>query len=74
MGIGSFNLIIYSGAAGVNESDSYWLNAKLISRPYPKAIYTSDTGPMERLEDVWVIDTLPEEVVAGIKPFLQGKG
>ena len=36
--------------------------SQLISRPYPKGVYTSDTGPMERLEDVWVIDTLPEEL------------
>jgi galactose-1-phosphate uridylyltransferase len=73
MGIGSLNLIMYSGPVGINKSNSYWLNAKLISRPYPQAIYTSDTGPMERLEDVWVIDTLPEEVAAGMKPLLQGK-
>jgi galactose-1-phosphate uridylyltransferase len=68
LGVGSFNLITYSGP--VNQRlDSYSFHATLFSRPYPKGIYTSDTGPMERGYDVWVIDTLPEELADQMRPF-----
>jgi len=68
MGVGAFNLATYSGA--INEKlDYYRLIVKLISRPFPKGVYTSDTGPMERLYDVWVIDTLPEEVAEKIRAY-----
>ena len=70
IGIGSFNLISFSGPIGKRE-DYYRLNAKLISRPYPGGVYTGDTGPFERLCDAWVIDTLPETVAGKIKPFFQ---
>ncbi|HIE29086.1 TPA: hypothetical protein EYP66_17575 [Candidatus Poribacteria bacterium] len=61
MGIGSFNLVTYSGP--MDESlDYYCFNMKLISRPFPRCVYTNDTGPMERLYDVRVIDTLPEQL------------
>jgi UDPglucose--hexose-1-phosphate uridylyltransferase len=68
IGIGSFNLITYSGPLG-KKLDYYSLHAKLFSRPYPKGVYTSDTGPMERGYDVWVIDTLPEELANRMRPF-----
>ena len=61
MGVGSFNLVSFS--AGMGEKLPYHtLHFKIISRPYPQGIYTNDSGPFERLYDVWVIDTLPEEV------------
>lgn len=66
IGVGAFNLATYSGA--INERlDYYRLMVKLISRPFPRGVYTNDTGPMERLYGVWVIDTLPEEVAKGMK-------
>lgn len=68
LGIGSFNLVTYSGPID-KKLYHYRLNAKLISRPYPQGIYTNDTGPMERLYDVWVIDTLPEIVAENLKLF-----
>jgi len=68
LGIGSFNLVTYSGPIG-EELHHYRLNAKLISRPYPRGIYTNDTGPMERLCDVWVVDTLPEMVAENMRSF-----
>jgi len=71
IGVGSFNLVIYSGPMGRNEAYFYWMSAKLISRPYPRGIYTSDTGSMERLQDVWVIDTLPEELARRMRAFLK---
>ena len=61
MGVGAFNLATYSGA--INETIAHYrLTVKLISRPFPKGVYTNDTGPMEKLYGVSVIDTLPEEV------------
>ena len=73
IGVGSFNLVIFSGPIGGNEAYFYWMSAKLISRPYPRGIYTSDTGSMERLQDVWVIDTLPEELARRMRSFLKAQ-
>ena len=70
MGIGSFNLATFSGPMGGSEAEFYWMSMKLISRPYPQGVYTSDTGAMERLQDVWVIDTLPEGLAQRMKSFL----
>jgi len=62
MGIGSFNLCTLSGPIDEDFSNCYWMSARLISRPYPRGIYTNDSGPMERMQGVRVIDTLPEEL------------
>ncbi len=67
IGVGSFNLITLSGPAKGNEACFYWMSARLISRPYPEGVYTNDSGPMEKLQDVWVIDTLPEELAKSVK-------
>jgi UDPglucose--hexose-1-phosphate uridylyltransferase len=67
MGVGSFNLATLSGPIDQSQSEFYWMSAKLISRPYPRGIYTNDSGPMERMQSVWVIDTLPEELAKKIK-------
>ncbi|MBM3240063.1 hypothetical protein FJZ31_27575 [Candidatus Poribacteria bacterium] len=61
IGVGSFNLATYSGPI-CKPLDYYCFNVKLISRPFPRCIYTNDTGPMERLYNVRVIDTLPEQL------------
>ncbi|MBW2076462.1 MAG: hypothetical protein JRI71_02750 [Deltaproteobacteria bacterium] len=68
IGIGSFNLITYSGPLH-EELDYYALHTTLFSRPPPRGVYTNDTGPMERGYDVWVIDTVPEELADRMKPF-----
>ena len=73
MGVGSFNLATLSGAVDQNQAQFYWMSAKLISRPYPRGIYTNDSGPMERMQGVWVVDTLPEELTKQIKPALDSK-
>jgi galactose-1-phosphate uridylyltransferase len=73
MGIGSFNLITYSGPLH-EQLDFYRFHAKLFSRPYPRGVYTNDTGPMERGYDVWVIDTVPEELAEHMKPFFNRTG
>jgi galactose-1-phosphate uridylyltransferase len=66
MGVGSFNLVSFS--AGIDERHPFYrLHFKIISRPYPRGIYTNDSGPFERFYDVWVIDTLPEMVAKTVK-------
>jgi len=70
MGVGSFNLVSFSSALQ-EPSPHFSLHFKIISRPYPQNIYTNDTGPFERLYDIWVIDTLPEETAATFRAFLR---
>jgi len=67
MGVNSFNLVTYSAPVG-QSSDYFWLNARMISRPVFQPFYTSDSGFMERFCDVWVIETLPEEVAGEMRP------
>jgi galactose-1-phosphate uridylyltransferase len=74
MGIGSFNLCTLSGPIDEDFSNSYWMSARLISRPYPRGIYTNDSGPMERMQGVWVIDTLPEELARKMESAFQSQG
>jgi len=61
LGVGSFNLVTYS-APICEPLDYYCFNMKLISRPFPRCVYTNDTGAFERLYGVWVINTLPEQL------------
>lgn len=66
MGVGSFNLITFSGAIG-EQSEYYSLHAKIISRPFPQGVYTNDTGTFERLQDEWVIEFRPEDVAKSLR-------
>ena len=68
LGISSFNLLSFSGPLG-RELPFFRFHFRLISRPAPAAVYTSDTGPFERLADSWVIDTLPEELAEALRPL-----
>jgi len=68
MGVGSFNLITFSGPME-KKLDHYSLNVKIISRPFPQGVYTNDTGTFERLQDEWVIEFLPEDVARGMQGF-----
>jgi galactose-1-phosphate uridylyltransferase len=70
MGVGSFNLVSFSSA--LDEPLPYFtLHFKIVSRPYPRNVYTNDSGPFERFYDIWVIDTLPEEVAVACREFLR---
>jgi galactose-1-phosphate uridylyltransferase len=69
MGVGSFNLVTYSPPMHA-PSPGFPFHAKLIARPFPRGIYTNDTGFFERMYDLWVIDTLPEETARQARPFL----
>lgn len=67
MGVNSFNLITYSAA--VKETPNYYsLSARIISRPVWQPFYTNDAGFMERFYDVWVIETLPEDIAREMRP------
>lgn len=68
MGVGSFNLVTYSPPMA-EEPPPFPFHAKLISRPYPSGIYTNDTGFFERMYDLWIIDTMPEDVAAETRAF-----
>lgn len=61
MGINSFNLITYSAPVG-ERLEHYRLSARMVSRPVFQPVYTTDSGFLERFYDVWVIETLPEDV------------
>lgn len=67
MGVNSFNLVAFSAPVGENP-DYYWLNARVISRPVFQPFYTSDAGFMERFYNVWVIETLPEDIARQVRP------
>ncbi len=71
MGVGSFNLVTYSPPMDIHPPP-FPFHVKLISRPYPRGIYTNDTGFFERMYDLWIIDTLPEEVARQTRPFFRG--
>ena len=60
MGVNSFNVITYS-APLMEHADYFWMSARIISRPVFQSFYTCDAG-YRRFYDVWVIETLPEEV------------
>ena len=66
MGVGSFNLVSFSGSM-LEKPSCFTLHFKIVSRPYPRGIYTNDSGPFERFYDVWVIDTLPEMIARNLK-------
>jgi galactose-1-phosphate uridylyltransferase len=71
IGVGSFNLASFSSAVG--ETLPYFpVQFRLISRPYPRGTYTNDTGPLERFFGVSVVDDLPEEVAASLRPYFAG--
>jgi hypothetical protein len=60
-----------SFSSALDEPLPYFtLHFKLVSRPYPRNVYTNDSGPFERFYDIWVIDTLPEDVAAICRGFV----
>jgi len=66
IGIQSFNLSLYSGP--LNSKTRYFcVHSRMISRPDVRAMYTADTGFMERLHDEVVVETKPEDVASKMK-------
>jgi UDPglucose--hexose-1-phosphate uridylyltransferase len=70
LGVGSFNLVTYSPPMGATPPP-FPFHARLISRPFPSGIYTNDTGFFERMYDLWIIDTPPEDLVLKVRPFFE---
>lgn len=73
LAVGAFNLASYSAPGPVvapEVAGSFSLHFKLFARPAPRGLYTSDTGPMERVYDAWVIDAVPERLKEVIAPAL----
>jgi len=75
LGVGSFNLVSYSAPldsqpAGAGGSDDWQLHFKLIARPAPRSLYTSDCGPLERMYDAWVVDSVPEQLAKTVSDAL----
>jgi hypothetical protein len=48
-------------------------HVKRISRPCARGIYTNDTGFFEKMCDLWIIDTLPEEIARQARPFFKAE-
>lgn len=71
LGIGSMNFATYSGPSDQNMREYYWLNMKLIARPYPIPFYIGDDGFMEKLHFEPVIETMPEDLARRLKDHFQ---
>jgi len=65
----SFTMSVFSGPAGEKNSNFYWLNARIISRPNVVPFYTNDAGFMERLHAEPVADTVPEDLAVELRKF-----
>ncbi len=69
LGVQSFNMTTFSGPCDEDLSEYYSLNAKLVSRPSPKHLYTSDDGFMEKLQHETVVETMPENVAEKLRKY-----
>jgi len=68
LGVGSLNMASFSAAVDDKAASTHFrLHVKLFSRPSPKGVYTNDTGPMERVYNSWVIDSVPEILAETIR-------
>ncbi len=70
LGVGSFNLVTYSPPMD-EDPPPFPFHARLISRPYPSGIYSNDSGFFERMYDLWIIDTPPEDLALRTRPFFE---
>ena len=71
LGVGSMNFATYSGPSDEDMHESFWLNMRLIARPYPTPFYVGDDGFMEKLHLEPVIETMPEDLARRLKQYLQ---
>ena len=67
LGVQSFNMTTFSGPCDEDLSEYYFLSAKLVSRPSPRHLYTSDDGFMEKLHHETVIETMPETLAEKLR-------
>jgi len=69
LGVQSFNMTTFSGPCDEDLSEYYFLSAKLVSRPSPRHLYTSDDGFMEKLHHETVVETMPEALAEKLKKY-----
>jgi UDPglucose--hexose-1-phosphate uridylyltransferase len=67
-GVMSLNMSFYSAPRDSEWADSFYLHARIISRPTPTQLYVNDDGFMEKMNWEPVIDTLPEELAESLRP------
>lgn len=67
IGVGSFNMSVFSGPNDQDLSEYYLLNAKLISRPNFEPLYTGDDGFMEKFHYEPVIEIMPEDLAGKLR-------
>jgi len=65
----SFTMSTFSGPSDNDDSDFYWLNARIIARPNMTPYYTNDAGFMERLHAEPVTDTVPEHLAKELQKY-----
>jgi UDPglucose--hexose-1-phosphate uridylyltransferase len=73
MGVVSFNMSVFSGPNGLDISDHYLLNAKLISRPNFEPFYTGDDGFMEKFHSEPIIEARPEDIAERLRGHFRGR-
>ncbi|MEW6592324.1 MAG: hypothetical protein AB1305_01340 [Candidatus Hadarchaeota archaeon] len=65
----SFTMSMFSGPSGDDNSEFFWLNSRIISRPNLASFYTNDAGFMERLHAEPVADSIPEDLAKELRKF-----
>ena len=66
IGVQGFNISLYSGPMD-SYTPHFRVHVRMISRPDPRPMYTSDAGFLERLHDEVVVETRPEDVALKIR-------
>jgi galactose-1-phosphate uridylyltransferase len=69
IGVESFNMTFFSGPNDRELSEYFLLNAKIMSRPNFRPLYTGDAGFMERFHYEPIVETMPEYVAEEIRAF-----
>jgi len=70
LSVQSFNITSYSAPLG-EDTESFRLNFKFISRPSISTYYTSDTGFMEVLHRERIVESMPEDLAMTLRTFFE---
>ena len=68
IGVKSFNITTFSAPNGEDRKD-FNLLFKIVSRPTPDGVYTSDMSGMEALQTERILEDYPEEVASKIRSY-----
>ncbi|NHK32077.1 MAG: hypothetical protein FK730_12040 [Asgard group archaeon] len=72
-GATSVNMSIFLGQVGEDNSDSFRINLKLVSRPTLLPNYTGDIGFMELLHNEPIAAASPEDIALSVKEYFIDK-